>query len=426
MKRKNYFSLYIVILSFLFSLSYSQDFNSLYSMYKEKDYFHFRDRIKNFNTKSLKWQKPFLEAISDCIFGNFENSKKNINYILENFPADLPDSLMKDVYQKKYFNHSFLFEYRDAYESADILSAKYSGFLSKDEKETLPDDITMFKSLINYPPQKITKGKQDLELKISKDIAGLWRVPVKVENADLDFVFDTGADFSVLVESLAKKLGLKISDEEFKVGTGTDKKVTSKIAVASSVKIGDITLENVVFYVMKDEDFTMGPYKIEGIIGAPIMRDFGEIRLTQENKLIIPITPGDDAIRNFAYDEYTPIIQMIYSNDSLNLVFDSGNNDIMLYQPFLNKYYSEITQKYTLTKIGLGGAGGIIETEGYILDKITLSSCNASAELKNVNLIAKPLSETQKFFHGNLGQSFIKQFNTLILNYKNMYIEFKN
>ena len=425
MKRKSLFSLYFVILSFIFSSAFSQDFNSIYSLYKQKDYFHFRNQVKNYKNETEKWQKPFLEAVSDCIFGNFEKSNKNIDFILENYSAYLPDSLMKDVYQKKYFNHSFLFEYKDAYKSASILSEKFSSFLTKDEKETLPDDITMFKSLINYPPQKITKGKQDLKLKISKDMAGLWKIPVKVENTDFDFVFDTGADFCVIVESLAKKLGMKISDAEFNVGTGTDKKVTSKIAVASSVKIGDITLENVVFYVMKDKDFTFGPYKIEGVIGAPIMRDFGEIRLTQMDELIIPLAPGKDEIRNFAYDQYTPIIQMIYQNDSLNFLFDSGNNSILLFQPFLMKYNSEITQKYTLKKLSVGGAGGIIETEGYTLNNITLSTGNASAEFKDIDLIAKPLSETQKFLHGNLGQSFIKQFNTLILNYKNMYIAFE-
>jgi hypothetical protein len=425
MKRRSLFVLYVIIVSFVFSSSFSQDFSSLYSLYKQKDYFHFRDQVRNYNNKTDKWQKPFLEAVSDCIFGNFEKSNKNIIYIINNFSAELPDSLMKDIYQKKYFNHSFLFEYKDAYESANILSDKYRSFLSKDEKETLPDDITMFKSLINSPPQKITKGAQDLKLKISKDMAGLWKIPVKVENSDFDFVFDTGADFSVIVESLAKKLGVKISDEEFKVGTGTDKKITSKITVAGTVKIGDITIENVVFYVMKDEDFTFGPYKIEGVIGAPIIRDFGEIQLTQKNELIIPLTPGENEIRNFAYDQYTPMIQMIYQNDSLNFLFDSGNNSILLFPPFLIKYNSEITQKYTLKKISVGGAGGIIKTEGYIMDKITLSSGNASAELKDVNLIATPLSETQRFFHGNLGQSFIKQFNTLILNYKNMYIAFE-
>lgn len=428
MKHKKYFRFIISILLFLFtfSLSYSQDFSLLYSQYKTKDFFRFRDGVKIYKSESHKWQKTFLEAMSDCIFGNFEKSEKSINYILENYASEIPDSLMKDLYQKKYFDNAFLHEYKSAFENAEILLLKYGDFLSKDEKETLSDDIIMFKSLSQAPQQKITKGDVDLKLKIKKDMAGLWNVPVKINDTDFDFVFDTGADFPVLVESLAKKLGLNISEEEFNVGTGTDKKIKSKIAVVNSLKIGNITLENVVFYIMKDEDFTFGPYKILGIIGAPIIRAFEEIRFTKNNELIVPVTPGNDAIGNFAYDQYTPIIQVIYSNDSLNFIFDSGNNSITLYQPFFKKYETDISQNYTLKKIGIGGAGGIIETDGYELDNITLNAGKTGAELNKVPVLIKALSESQKFFHGNLGQSYISQFSTLILNYKNMYIEFQN
>jgi hypothetical protein len=192
------------------------------------------------------------------------------------------------------------------------------------------------------------------------------------------------------------------------------------------MKIGNIMLNNVVFYVMKDEDFTFGPYKIEGIIGAPIMRAFGEFKITKDNNFIVPEVPENKDIKNFAYTNYTPVIQMVYMNDSLNFIFDSGNNDITLYKPFFDKYSNEISEKYKLTKINLGGAGGLIETDGYIIDKISLKSENLSAELVNINLLINALTDDQKYFHGNLGQAYIKQFNTLVMNFKNMYIEFQN
>jgi clan AA aspartic protease (TIGR02281 family) len=426
MRIKKYFFSVLFVFVLLLQYSYSQDFNYLYAKYQSKDFFHFRDGIKDFKPAEEKWQKPFLESLSDCIFGQFEKSEISIDYILENYSSQIPDSLLKDLYQKKYYDNAFLCEYKKAYETAEILNSKFINYLTVDEKENVSEDIIMFKSLKDAPPQKISKGDTDLKLKIKKDAAGLWNVPVKVNDTDFEFIFDTGADFPVMVESIAKKLGLKISDEEFNVGTVTDKKVKSKVAVVNSLKIGNITLENVVFYIMKDEDFTFGPYKILGIIGAPIIRAFEEVRFTKDNELIVPVSPGNDDIRNIAYDQYTPIIQVIYLKDSLNFVFDSGNEGFTLFRPFLSKYEKEITDKYTLKKLSMGGAGGIVETEGYEIDKITFSSGNSSADLKNIFVIAKSLSEHQKYFHGNLGQSYIKQFKTLILNYKNMYIEFQN
>jgi hypothetical protein len=425
MKKRNYFVYYVVILSFVFSSLYSQDFNSLYTLYKQKDYFHFRDQVKDFNNESVKWQRPLLESISDCIFGNFESSGNNILYLINNFSSDVPDSLLAQIYYKKYYNHAFLYEYKDALESAEILSSKYSNYLSPGDKEYLPEDIIMFTALKDIPPQKITKNG-DLNLVIKKDIAGLWNLPVSINENNFDFVFDSGAEYSVIVESIAKKLGLKISDTYFKVGTATDKKILSRVTVATTMKIGNIILNNVVFYVMKDEDFTFGPYKIEGVIGSPIMRAFGEFKITKDNNFIVPEVPENKDIKNFAYTNYTPVIQMIYMYDSLNFIFDSGNNDITLYKPFFDKYSNEITEKYKLTKINLGGAGGLIETDGYIIDKLSLKSGNLSAELVNINLLINALTGDQKYFHGNLGQAYIKQFNTLIMNFKNMYIEFQN
>ncbi|TRZ52458.1 hypothetical protein D4R99_02705 [bacterium] len=358
-KSKIFILALLVLVCFSQPLSYSQDFNTLYTKYKQKDFFRFRNELINYSADKQTWQKRYLEALSDCIFGKFESSVNNISYIINNYSSEIPDSLLADLYYKKYYDHAFLHEYKKAYETADILSSKYSKYLSQGDIEYLPEDIIMFKALKETPPQKITKNG-NLNLKIKKDIAGLWNLPITINGADFEFVFDTGAEYSVIVESVAKKLGLEISDTYFKVGTATNEKILSRVSAAKFVNIGNITLENVVFYVMKDEDFTFGPYKIEGIIGSPIMIAFGEFRITKDNDFIVPEVPGTNDTKNFAYTNYLPVIQMIYMNDSLNFIFDSGNNNTGLYKPFFDKYNKFITDNYTLKKISVGGAGGIV------------------------------------------------------------------
>jgi predicted aspartyl protease len=423
--KKYFLRALILFILFIQSFSFSQDFGTLYGRYSNKDYFRFKDGIKTFTGDAQSWQKTYLEALSDVVFGRFEEAKKNFSYLINNHSSDIPDSLFAELYFKKYYTHAFIYEYRDAYETAEILSSRYANYLTRDQKDFLPEDITMFKALKDYPTQKIIKNGET-NLKIKKDIAGLWNLPLTIDTNKFDFVFDSGAEYCVLVESLAQKLGLKISDTYFKVGTATDKKILSRVAVVNSLKIGNAALENVVFYIMKDEDFTFGPYKIEGVIGAPIMRALGEFRITKDNDFIVPETPGKSDVKNFAYNNYTPVIQMIYMNDSLSFIFDSGNNDLTLYKPFFDKYSQDISGKYQLRKIMIGGAGGMVETDGYVLDKMTLQSGYHSAEIRNINLLIKALTEDQKYFHGNLGQSYIKQFNTLIMNYADMYIEFRN
>ena len=423
MKRIKLISFYLIFFVLFLNLnSYCQDFSSVYSFYKQYDYFHFRNAVDNLPADMPSWQCKYLTSLSDGVFGKFENSKLLITDIIKN--NGIPDSLLKDIYQIKYYDHIFSFEYKDAYDCAKMLLMNFSEYLTEDEKRNFKDEIDMLESMKDAPPQKISKSGE-LKLKIKKDMAGLWNVPVSFGENSYDFVFDTGADYSVVVESMAKKLNLQVSDKTFEVGTSTDKRVTSKIAIAKLFRIGNITFEYVVLLVMKDEDFTFGPYKIEGVIGAPIIRALGEIKLTKEKMLIVPELPEISDWHNFAYSGYTPIIQMIYGNDSLEFVFDSGNNSVELFSPFFKKYSGEITAKYKLQKINTGGAGGIIETDGYIIDKINLKTGNSNADLIGVPLLINELSDNHKYFHGNLGQQYIQQFDTLIMNYANMYIEFK-
>lgn len=416
---------YLIVIALIFCGNlYPQSFESVYSLYSKKDYFHFRDAVSRVGEFQEAWQKPFLKALSECIFADFSSSAGKISSLLNDYPQAIPDSLMKELYENKYYDHIFRFEYADAGDACKILITKYKKYLSQDEAENFPDEAAMLKSLKDIPKQEILKSSE-VKIKIQKDMAGLLRTPVTINDTNVSFVFDTGADFSVIVESLAKRLGVKMTGDEFKVGTATDKKVFSRAGVLDEFKIGGITMKNVVFYVMKDEDFTFGPYKIEGIIGAPVIRAFGEISFTKNNEVIIPDIPAAGTLKNFAYDGYSPVIQVIYNKDSLNFLFDTGNNSVLLFAPFFEKYKSFVTDNYKLQKLETGGAGGVIETDGYVLDKVLLSSGNSSAELKNISLMIKPLSEIQKYFHGNLGQGYFSRFDTLTMNFKNMYIEFK-
>jgi hypothetical protein len=105
-------------------------------------------------------------------------------------------------------------------------------------------------------------------------------------------------------------------------------------------------------------------------------------------------------------------------------VFDSGANTSTLYEPYLLKNKSEIEGNYTLTDITMGGAGGMHTYKGYILDNIKLQIGNYSCILKKISLLAERPNFSDKNFYGKIGQDFIQQFDTVVYNYTNKYIEF--
>ena len=425
MKNKIYRKLYLIIFITIFSssLSYSQDFSTLYNYYKSKDFFHFRDGVKPFISLNISWQRAYLEALSDCTFGDFQNSKKNISLILTKYYKDIPDSLFKDLYYAKAIVHMNLYEYYEAAEACEQIKANYLKYFTKDELDSFNDDYDLFSGLKDCLPQTVTKNN-DSKIKVEKDMAGMLNIPLKINGVDNKFIFDTGANFSVIVESEAIKLGMKILKKTVQVSTSTEEKTDAYLAIADSIFIGDIKIKNAAFYVLKDESLTFGPYKIIGVIGNPIIRAFGEVRISKDNELTIPLIPDSLSLGNLAMDGFTPIIQVICENDTLSFVFDSGANTSTLYEPYLLKNKSEIEGNYTLTDITMGGAGGMHTYKGYILDNIKLQIGNYSCILKKISLLAERPNFSDKNFYGKIGQDFIQQFDTVVYNNTNKYIEF--
>jgi hypothetical protein len=71
-----------------------------------------------------------------------------------------------------------------------------------------------------------------------------------------------------------------------------------------------------------------------------------------------------------------------------------------------------------------GSGGGIVETEEYILTDFPYKIGNKSNILPEIFVVLQKYGFTE-FFDGNLGQDVIMQFDTLILNFKYMYIDFE-
>jgi predicted aspartyl protease len=402
----------------------AQNFSDYYRYYSEKDYFRLKTNFEKTVLRE-KWENDLLKGLVLSIFGRHSEANLIFTDILAYHKESVPDSLLAELYKHKAVNHAGLYEYKNALTASTVLRDKLYRFLDDEEKEDLPDEIALWEALKNEPVQKthLTGG---MEVQMKKDIAGLWNIPVTIGDTTLDFVFDTGANVSVLTESTALKLGIKITGSGIKVGTATDIKVDSKAGICKGMQIGKIVINNVALLILPDEALTFGPfYKITGIIGIPVIKALNEITINKDNVLTISNTPVNNIYSNFCFEGFTPVIQMIHNSDSLSFIFDSGAMKTMLYKPYYDLYKTDIENNYQLTEIVIGGAGGNRKVKGYHLKSISLASGNATAELIKTSLIIENIKKRNSYFYGNLGQDFITQFSELVLNYGSMYIEFR-
>jgi clan AA aspartic protease (TIGR02281 family) len=411
-----------LFLLFIFTTgAFASDIDYLYNFYYSKDYFRLRNNFEKIILKE-KWQNDFLKGVVLSVFSKHSESNTVFSDLLSFYGDVIHDSIKTEIYKHKAINHENLFEYKKALSTLNIIKDKYLAYLNGDEKEEILDDIPVYDALKDEPPQTVS-GKTSEKIQMKKDIAGLWNIPVSVNGENMDFVFDTGANISVIVESYAKKLGVKIIDSKIRVWTSTDIKVESKAGICKELKIGNITYHNVAVLVMPDESLSFGGgiYKIYGIIGHTVINAFEEFTIDKSNMLTISDSPEENKYSNLCFEGFNPVIQLISNSDSLFFSFDSGANTTMLYKPYFDLYKNDIEKNYILTEIIVGGAGGERKYKGYKLNNVNLKTGEMSAEIDTVSLI---IEQNNKRFYGNLGQDYLKKFKQIKFNFKSMFIEF--
>jgi predicted aspartyl protease len=401
----------------------------LKQLYKQRKYFKFKNLLNSSVDKIEKWQYLYFNALVDNVFNRHEESNKTIAEIFKNYSNQITDTITSKLLEVRLVNSIHLFQFKEATETSKRLQKDYKLLLDSSDLAEYINEMNIWSVLADVPPQTISKTKET-KIQMTKDWVGLWNIPVTVSDSTYDFIFDSGANISTITESFAKKLGFKIFDTEFEVGTATDIRVKSGLAIADKISMGNIIYHNVIFLVLPDEalSFPQVNYYIDGIVGFPMIEAMEEIHITKDHELMVPLNPEIKNIQNLTFDGLTPIVLTTHKNDSLGFTFDTGARTTHLYFSYYKKYKDEIDKNYKMKTITIGGAGGSIDVKGFILDDIHFYILKSIVSLKNVSLIAEEISdnENDNYFYGNIGQDIINQFDEMVINFKSMYVEFLN
>jgi predicted aspartyl protease len=413
----------IILTTGVYTLSQAQErkvkSNEIYGFINEKNFFKAKEIYLSNQHDFSKEQQYFIESVIDNAFNRLEESTRKIEALMED-QFVLPDSLMVQLLKVYEGNAMKLFEYKKAKQVTENILSNYKELLSETEEIDLKNNLKIWTALENTPKQKISK-KSFLQLRLTKDKAGLDNLKVSTETTSESFIFDTGANISTITESTAQNMGMTLIPAEIEVGTITGKKVKSQLAVCDIIKLGDIEINNVIFLVFEDKDLYIESidYQINGILGFPIINALEEIQITQDGFFIVP---DKQTVNNYgpnmALDGLTPLIFV----NGMHFSFDSGASTTILYRPYYLTYKNEIAENHQLSKITFGGAGGDKEFDGYSID-VTFDILDKEVNLKNVLLIIENIKE-KDYLNGNIGQDVIGQFNKMTLSFNQMFIRF--
>ncbi|MGA1977912.1 MAG: retropepsin-like aspartic protease [Bacteroidales bacterium] len=399
--------------------------SQLLKFFKEKNYFKLDNLMSEMKFEKNNPGLLLYEATIDNVFNRPEESDRLINTLFEKYRGYFNDTITKDLYDMRFSNAYRLQDYKRACLSDSIIVTDYSHVCDSSEINTRKDDISLFGNIINVPKMQVTMPS-DSKIPLKRDIAGLLNVPVRLLNDSVDFVFDTGANISVLIESVAKKYGVRLLAGMARTGTSTSKKVEGHMGLLD-LRLGNVEIKDAVFLVLPDSDLTYanGVYIIKGVIGFPIMYALKEFVMTGDKFMTVIQKQENTKERNIAFDGQNILIRVIAQNDTLPFIFDSGNTTTNLGALFFTAYKQEILKKCKKEKVTTAGAGGSEETMAYILDSLVFFAGNTDYTLKSLRIYSDDLSGYErKYLYGNFGQDYINKFSEMKINFASMNIQF--
>lgn len=399
----------------------------------KKDFFEVKELLLANKSRIDREVYFYYWSLVENAFSRFKESNEAIEAFLENAGNMNNDSLFKEILLVKQLNLVNLFEYKDAALTNQYILENFRHVCTPEEVEDLSNTGKIWRALEDAGKQ-VVHHPVDTRIQLTRDLVKLANVPVTISGQTRDFIFDTGANFSVIRRSLALEMGCEILPVQFDVSAITGSKVKSDLAVVKELTIGDptgsgqvVTCKNVVFLVFDDQDLTFSEvgYEIKGIIGFPVIRNLEEIHISKTDELFIPKTGEIYHQSNMIMNGFVPVVQVIKDSDTLHFSFDTGAAETSLNSSYYSRYKKHVERKGKKQTLKSGGAGGMVEYQGYLLPQVTLAVGSAKVTLHDVQLRKENVSEADSGFDGNLGQDFIKQFNEMIISFTYSSIEFK-
>lgn len=243
----------------------------------------------------------------------------------------------------------------------------------------------------------------------------------------IKFLFDTGADGSVINVNTKKKVPLKINGQsENKGSNGVN---TVDYSSHNTVQIGNIQ--------KNDIQFTLIPYdsaNFDGVFGTDMMKgkiieiDYHQhkIRFYEENDLSMDLT-GYEKVKLHMIDNYPSVESSIIVNGKEYSGFfglDSGADDVLtIASPFAKSNELVKTMKTIGKATARGSDGSVYEMPVVLCPAVKFAQKHLYNLPITLSASTEGIDATEKMA-GFFGNQFLKRFNTVI-DFKNGFIYFK-
>lgn len=263
-----------------------------------------------------------------------------------------------------------------------------------------------------------------LRVEMSKAPVGVWTIVPDRGGADAPWILDTGANYSVVSESTAKKLNLAVLDGASSTGTGTNLRVDTHYAVVPALTIGGATLHDLVVLVISDAALHVRAprfeYQIEAILGYNAFKLLGQIAFDDSGFF----SAGHEGLPQLGagrllLDGMGPVIVAAIDGQALPFHLDTGANITTLYAPYRRRF-ARRKGDWTRTNKSISGAGGAVAYDLLTQPEVSFDFAGTRTELRDVAIHADAHGRDPERMYGNVGVDLLNRFHRFTFDFDRM------
>ncbi|WP_343617296.1 retropepsin-like aspartic protease [Novosphingobium sp.] len=297
----------------------------------------------------------------------------------------------------------------------------HADHMDSDQLADLRSELGMAAVLRNLARPAAT-GSRSATLRGYRNVLGTQNVDLTVGGVTLAWNIDTGANYSVLSESAARRMRLPVRDAPLHTVGLTGHSVPTRIAVIGRLPVGGIILRNVVVIVVPDAALLIRSprtdYQIDAILGCPALAQLGRFRIDADGTF--SIDRGSSLLRSGAtlyMNQLTPVAAVDIQGHRSLVSIDTGANRSSLHASYATRFAdrASLWSRKRDTTLGLGGG-----TDGDVAIEPRLAITAGTATVIEQDVSVTLEGDKTAIILGNLGQPALTAKGSYTFDFRSM------
>ncbi len=389
------------------SAAYSQN-TELKALYEAHQWFELRDAIQATRASAF-----YLGVVASA-FNDIKQAEKYLQAVIKSAPQSEEASDARALLTYVYMRAG---RYRKAFSEVEKVLAV------KPDDPGLKNAHALFGALSQNPEQSVLE-RHSSRIRFSMKGGNLF-IPVEVNGKSANYIVDTGANFSLIGEAEAKRLGLIIHESGgAKMADSAGTNVDVRIAVADHLTVGSIRLRNVIFFVARDDQqpFIDLPSGERGVLGMPVFLAVQTLRWKKEGTFEVGFAPGsrNSPISNICFEGANLIIEGEFRQSKINVFLDTGATRTRVLPLFAKEFPRFIEEFGRKSSDRVTGVGNSIEVDAITLPELTFRIRGFDAVLRTVQVLLKDTTLDSRLWHVWGGIDLLNQARVVTLDFGSM------